>query len=104
MKTKEQLWVPCEQLTQGARYQIYALRKTGHTNAEIVTVIGCHKSTVSRELSRNREKKDIVLNRHTVLPVSVKLPKYITGFLNNIGTWLTTCCNRIGALNKQAVV
>ncbi len=47
----------CEQLTQGARYQIHALRKTGHTTTEITTVIGCHKSTVSRELSRNRGKR-----------------------------------------------
>jgi len=46
-----------KQLTQGARYQIYALKKTGHTNTEIATVIGCHKSTISRELSRNRGGK-----------------------------------------------
>ena len=46
-----------KQLTQGARYQIYALKKTGHTNAEIATVIGCHKSTVGRELTRNRGKR-----------------------------------------------
>ena len=46
-----------KQLTQGARYQIYALKKTCHTITEIATVIGCHKSTISRELSRNRGKK-----------------------------------------------
>lgn len=76
----------CKQLTQGAQYQVYALKKTGHTNAEIATVIGCHKSTISRELSHNRDKQDIVLNKYTVLPVNVKLPKYyITGFFNTIG-------------------
>jgi IS30 family transposase len=42
------------QLTQEQRYQIYALRKTGHSRAEIAVVIGVHKSTVSRELKRNR--------------------------------------------------
>ena len=42
------------QLTQAQRYQIYALKKTGHAHAEIAAVIGVHKSTVSRELKRNR--------------------------------------------------
>ena len=42
------------QLTQEQRYQIYALQKTGHSRAEIAEVIGVHKSTVSRELNRNR--------------------------------------------------
>ena len=36
------------QLTQTQRYQIYALRKTKHTHAEIAEVIGVHKSSVSR--------------------------------------------------------
>ena len=42
------------QLTQEQRYQIYALKKTGHSGAEIAEVIGVHKSSVSRELRRNR--------------------------------------------------
>ena len=42
------------QLTQAQRYQIYALQKTGHSQSEIAEVIGVHKSTVSRELKRNR--------------------------------------------------
>lgn len=46
-----------KQLTQGTRYQIYALKKTGHTNTKIAEVIGCHKSTISRELSRNRGER-----------------------------------------------
>ncbi len=45
------------QLTQEQRYQIYALKKTGHTQAEIAAVIGVHKSTVSRELKRNRGQR-----------------------------------------------
>ena len=45
------------QLTQGQRYQIYALRKTQHTLAEIAEVIRVHKSSVSRELRRNRGKR-----------------------------------------------
>lgn len=42
------------QLTQEQRYQIYALLKMGHNQTEIATVIGKHKSTVSRELRRNK--------------------------------------------------
>ena len=42
------------QLTQEQRYQIYALKQTGHTLSEIAEVIRVHKSTLSRELKRNR--------------------------------------------------
>ena len=42
-----------KQLTQAQRYQIYALRKAGHNQTQIAELIGCHKSTVSREVRRN---------------------------------------------------
>ena len=43
------------QLTQEQRYHIYAHKKTGHfTQSEIADMLGVHKSTISRELSRNR--------------------------------------------------
>jgi IS30 family transposase len=43
------------QLTQEQRYHIYAHKKTGHfTQSEIAAMLGVHKSTISRELSRNR--------------------------------------------------
>lgn len=42
------------QLTQAQRYQIYALKRTGHSRTEIAAVIGVHKATVSRELKRNQ--------------------------------------------------
>ena len=45
------------QLTQEQRYQIYALKKTGHSPSEIAGVIRVHKSTVSRELKRNRGQR-----------------------------------------------
>jgi IS30 family transposase len=45
------------QLTQAQRYQIYALRKTKHMLTEIAQVIGVHKSSISRELKRNRGKR-----------------------------------------------
>lgn len=45
------------QLTQEQRYQIYALKKTNHSLLEIATVVGVHKSSVSRELKRNRGQR-----------------------------------------------
>lgn len=44
---------PYHQLTQEQRYQIYALKQTGHSNVEVADVIGVHKATVGRELQRN---------------------------------------------------
>src|SRR5256885_12425715 len=45
------------QLTREQRYQIYALMKAGHNQTRIAVLIGCHKSTISRELRRNRGQK-----------------------------------------------
>jgi transposase, IS30 family len=42
------------QLTREQRYQIAALREAGHNQSEIARVIDVHKSTISRELRRNR--------------------------------------------------
>ena len=42
------------QLTQEQRYQIYALMKAGHNQTEIAEIVGVHKSTISREVRRNR--------------------------------------------------
>jgi IS30 family transposase len=41
------------QLTREQRYQIYVLLKAGHHQTQIAVIIGCHKSTISRELQRN---------------------------------------------------
>jgi len=45
------------QLTQAQRYQIYALQKTKHTQIEIAAVLGVHKSSICRELKRNRGQR-----------------------------------------------
>jgi IS30 family transposase len=42
------------QLTQEQRYQIYALLKAGNKQTQIAHIIKVHKSTISRELRRNR--------------------------------------------------
>ncbi len=46
-----------KQLTQEQRYQIYAFLKAGFSQAAISIEIGVHKSTVSRELKRNKGKR-----------------------------------------------
>jgi IS30 family transposase len=45
------------QLAREQRYQIYALKKAGHNQYQSAAVIGCHKSTISRELGRNSGRK-----------------------------------------------
>jgi IS30 family transposase len=45
------------QLTREQRYQIYALKKAGQDQTQIAANVGCHKSTISRELRRNRGLK-----------------------------------------------
>jgi IS30 family transposase len=42
------------QLTREQRYQIYALMKAGHSQTRTAEIVRCHRSTISRELSRNR--------------------------------------------------
>ncbi len=42
------------QLTLEQRYGIYILHKPGHTQSEISKAIGVRKSTICRELKRNR--------------------------------------------------
>jgi transposase, IS30 family len=46
-----------KQLAREERYQIYALMKAGQNQSQIALVVGCHKSTISRELRRNRGQK-----------------------------------------------
>jgi IS30 family transposase len=45
------------QLTCEQRYQIYSLKKIGTSQTKIAETIGVHKSTISRELRRNRGQK-----------------------------------------------
>ena len=40
-------------LSQAERYQIHALMKAGHDQSQIAKLLDRHKSTISRELSRN---------------------------------------------------
>ncbi len=42
-----------KQLTREQRYQIYALKKEGHSRSAIARNVGVHKATIGRELRRN---------------------------------------------------
>ena len=50
---KEALMRHYTQLTQGQRYQIYALRRVGISQKAVAQEIGVHPATISRELRRN---------------------------------------------------
>lgn len=45
------------QLARKQRYQIEVLKRAGYNQTESAALIGCHKSTISRELSRNSGRK-----------------------------------------------
>jgi IS30 family transposase len=46
-----------KQLAREQRYQIKVLKKAGHNQTKIAELIGCHKSTISREVRRNCGQK-----------------------------------------------
>lgn len=46
-----------KQLAREQRYQIYVLMRAGHNQSRIAVLVGCDKSTISRELRRNRGLK-----------------------------------------------
>jgi len=50
-------------LTLEPRYQIAALHRAGYSNQEIAVEIGCHPSTISRELRRNGNGMDYAGSR-----------------------------------------
>ena len=45
------------QLTRGRRYEIRVLLKAGYSLSKLATIMKVHKSTLSRELRRNRGQK-----------------------------------------------
>lgn len=46
-----------KQLSLSQRYQIEVLLQAGHSQNETATILGVHKSTISRELSRNKASR-----------------------------------------------
>jgi transposase, IS30 family len=64
------------QLTREQRYQIYALKKADHNRTEIASILGVHKSTVSRELSRNSGRRGYRPKQAHELATERKLAAY----------------------------
>jgi len=64
------------QLTREQRYQIYALKKADHSQTEMAAIIGCHKSTISRELKRNGGQRGYRPKQADELAHSRKLPAH----------------------------
>ena len=54
---KSKLPMNYKHLSQTERYQIYALMKAGHDQTQIARLLDRSKSTISRELVRNRGSK-----------------------------------------------
>ena len=46
-----------EQLTEGQRYQIYALKKARLLKKDIAIIIGTSSATIGREIKRNSGKR-----------------------------------------------
>ena len=53
-------------------YKINALLKAGHSQTKIAEIIGVHKSTISRELTRNVSNRDRNANEYGPRQLSVK--------------------------------
>ena len=71
------------QLTRAQRYRISALMKAGHTQRETADTVGVHKSTITRELHRNRGNKGyrprqahkLASERQLTKVVSTRIPR-----------------------------
>lgn len=59
-------------LSQEQRYQIEALLRTGKTQVQIASLVGCHKSTVSRELRRNVPQRGIGAKEYKAVKAQLK--------------------------------
>ncbi|HHE71957.1 MAG TPA: hypothetical protein ENL34_06740, partial [Chloroflexi bacterium] len=66
------------QLTREQRYQIKALLSMGHTQADIARAAGVHRSTISRELRRNRGQRLFVCLLRMVAALASISPQLTT--------------------------
>jgi len=94
------------QLTRDERYQIYqiyALRKAGHSQKEIAEVLRRNPSTISRELGRNKGLKATVPNRPTGWRRIARRSETERGYRNQPGHVWSSCFGRTGARSRSAV-
>ena len=79
-------------LTQEQRYQIYAFVRAGFLQKDIASEIGVHKSTISRELQRNRglrgyrpkQAHATAMNRRMNVQKYVKLTPKVIALINDM--------------------
>lgn len=62
-------------ITQDERYQIAILGKAGHDKSSIARMMNRHKSTIGREMARNRAKRSYGSACEPVRTVPVLPPK-----------------------------
>ena len=91
------------QLAQEQRYQIFALMKAGNSQTDIAGIIGVHKSTVSRELRRNRGGRGYRPKQaRKALLSSVGRARRKRDWRWMTGTGLKPCCAMTGARSRLA--
>ncbi len=91
------------QLTREQRYQIYALMKARVYQKESDTVVGVHKSTISREIRRNRGLRGYRPKQAQCLAeIRREEAKLNHEFLPTHGLWLNDSSARTGAPSKSA--
>ena len=79
------------QLSQEQRYQIYALMKAGLYQPQIARIVGVHKSTISREMRRNRGLRGYRPKQAHHLAQRRRLKMSGPEFLSPHGVWLRVC-------------
>ena len=90
------------QLTREQRYQIYALKKAGHNQTQIALMIGCHKSTISRELRRNCGLKGYRPYQADELAYDRQCEAYRARITwRNLASWSNGFCARTGVRSKS---
>ena len=90
------------QLTREQRYQIYALMKARVCQTEIATVVGVHKSTISREIRRNRGLRGYRPKQAQRLAETRREEATQPRISSDTGLWSSDSSVRIGAPSKSA--
>jgi transposase, IS30 family len=77
-----------KQLTREQRYQIYALMKAGHSQRQMASIIGIHKTTISREMRRNRGRRGYRPRQaHTLAHRRLKRQRTVAATRITLQTW-----------------
>lgn len=87
------------QLTQGQRYPIEALFKAKLNPTEMAEILGVDKSTISRELKRNKGLRGYRSKQAQQLADDRQANKVQTR-IESHGSWLSAAYEQIGVLNK----